>query len=278
MNATQAIHGLLSDALKSGDAHILGEALELSPATSGLLAQAPDRVHLLPAADASLIGVAIGLAMSGARPVLELSGPDALWGILQQLGQEASLLSGEFSGALVIRVPLAPGETAPVSALAALPGVTLATPSSAAETAGVLAAALKARGAVVILEPRERLREGIAAVPEIRLDQAQVARAGSHATVLAWGRGVAAALSAAETLSEDGIEAEVIDLRCIAPLDTATIAASINKTGRPVLAGCPESVLSAAVRAAFLRLESPPEVASAEAADITRAVRASVSY
>jgi pyruvate/2-oxoglutarate/acetoin dehydrogenase E1 component len=94
VNATQAIHGLLSDALKSGDVHLLGEALELSPATRGLLAVAPKQVHLLPAADATLIGLAVGLAMSGSRAVIELSGPAALWGILQQLGQEATLLSG----------------------------------------------------------------------------------------------------------------------------------------------------------------------------------------
>ncbi|MFT5685067.1 MAG: pyruvate/2-oxoglutarate/acetoin dehydrogenase E1 component [Myxococcota bacterium] len=278
MNATQAIHGLLSAALKSGNAHILGEALELSPATSGLLALSPDQVHLLPAADATLIGIAVGLAMSGARPVIELAGPDAVWGILQQLGQEAALLTGEFAGSVIIRVPLAPGESAPVAALAALPGVTLAAPSSGAQAAGILAAALKGRGTVVILEAREQLREGVAAVPDVRLGEAEVVRAGEHVSVLAWGRGVAAALSAAETLSDEGIEAEVIDLRTINPLDTATIAASVNKTGRPVLAGCPESVLSAAVRAAFLRLESPPEIASADEAEIIRAVRASVSY
>ncbi len=278
MNASQAIHGLLSDALKSGDAHILGEALELSPATSGLLSQAPDRVHLLPAADATLIGIAVGLAMSGARPVIELAGPEALWGILQQLGQEAAMLSGEFAAPLVIRVPLAPGEVAPIAALIALPGVTVAVPAAAARLPGVLAAALRARGPVVILESRALLREGIAAASDVTLGRAVVVRAGSHATVLAWGGGVAAALSAAEALSDEGVSAEVIDLATLSPLDTDTIAASIHKTGRPVLVDCPEPVLSAAVRAAFLRLESPPETCSADASEIIHAVRASVSY
>jgi pyruvate/2-oxoglutarate/acetoin dehydrogenase E1 component len=80
LNAYQAIHGLLSRALPDRNIHILGEALELSPDTQGLMAQDPTRVHLLPAADASLVGIGIGLALSGARPIISLSGPDALWG------------------------------------------------------------------------------------------------------------------------------------------------------------------------------------------------------
>ena len=278
MNATQAIHGLLSDAVTAGDAHILGEALELSPATRGLLAAAPERVHLMPAADATLIGVAIGLAMSGQRSVIELSGPDALWGILQQLGQEAALLTGEFAAGVVIRVPIAPGESAPIEAIAALPGVVLASPSSAAESVGLLAAALKHRGPVVILEPRELLREGIDAAPDLHLGEAAVVRSGAHATVLAWGRGVAAALSAADALADEGISAEVIDIRTINPLDTETIASSVHKTGRPVLAGCPTTVLTEAVRSAFLRLESPPVAAAADAEAIAACIRQSVTY
>lgn len=278
MNATQAIHGLLSDALKTGDVHLLGEALELSPATRGLLAVAPKQVHLLPAADATLIGLAVGLAMSGARPVIELSGPDALWGILQQLGQEASLLSGEFSAPLIIRVPVAPGEDVPVDAIAALNGVTLACPSSAAQAAGVLSAALSGRETVVILEPRELLLEGLEEPDAVTLGRAAVICEGTHATVLAVGRGVRAAQAAAADLASEGISVEVIDLCTIAPLDTETIAASVYKTGRPVLAGCPDSVLTATVHAGFLRLESPPTSVEADESAIIGAVRASVSY
>lgn len=278
MNAIQAIHGLLSDALQSGDVHLLGEALELSPATCGLLALAPQQVHLLPAADATLIGLAVGLAMSGQRPVIELSGPDALWGILQQLGQESALLTDEFSAPLIIRVPVAPGEDVPLDAIAALSAVTLACPSSAAQAVGVLSAALSSRETVVILEPRELLLEGIDTADAVTFGRASLVREGTHATVLAVGRGVKAAEAAATALVSEGIAVEVIDLCTITPLDTAAIAASINKTGRPVLAGCPGSVLTATVRAAFLRLESPPTSVEADESAIIGAVRASVSY
>ena len=277
MNATQAIHGLLSEALQSGDVHLLGEALELSPATRGLIAVAPQQVHLLPAADATLIGLAVGLAMSGRRPVIELSGPDALWGVLQQLGQEASLLAGEFSAPLIIRVPVAPGEDVPLDAIAALSGVTLACPSSAAQIAGVLSAALSGRKTVVIIEPRELLREGIDAGTE-QSGHAAVVREGTHATVVAIGQGVRSAQAAARVLDREGISVEVIALCSINPLDTEIIAASVHKTGRPVLAGCPASVLTATVRAAFLRLESPPTSVEADESAIIGAVRASVSY
>ena len=278
MNATQAIHGLLSDAVSSGEAHILGEALEMSPTTAGLLAVAPQRVHLLPAADATLLGIAVGLSMSGSRVVVELSGPDALWGILQQLGQEAGALSGEFSASIVIRVPVAPGESVPLSALTALDGITVATPATAADAPAVLAAALKSRGPVVILEPRELLREGIDGVAPLRLGEAAVVRSGEHATVLAWGRGVAVAQAAAAAVANEGIETEVIDLRTLKPLDVRTIAASVNKTGRPIVVGCPESVLNAAVTGAFLRLESPPATAEADEAAIINAIRTSVHF
>ena len=277
MNATQAIHGLLSDALQSGDVHLLGEALELSPATRGLLAVAPQQVHLLPAADATLIGLAIGLAMSGQRAVIELAGPDALWGILQQLGQEAALLTGEFSAPLIIRVPVAPGEDIPLDAVAAFPDITLACPSSADQIAGALSSALSSRSTVVIIEPRELLLEGIAA-DTISPPRAAVVREGTHATVVTVGRGVQTAQAAAAALDQEGISVEVIDLCTLQPLDTELIAASVYKTGRPVLVGCPTSTLTATVRAAFLRLESPPTSVEADESAIIGAVRASVSY
>ena len=138
--------------------HLLGEALELSPATQGLIADHPDRVHLLPAADATLLGVAVGMALGGACPIVELSDAEALWGALQQLGQEGRLLcGGEFSASMVVRVPIGPAGFDPTRLLGSVPGLTVVCASSATEAAQLLAEAAKHSGPVVLLEPREVL-------------------------------------------------------------------------------------------------------------------------
>jgi len=281
VNAYQAIHGLLSRALADRNVHVLGEALELSPATRGLMAQSPDRVHLLPAADASLVGVGVGLALSGARPVISLSGPDALWGVLQQLGQEAAPLRGvgEFTAPIVLRVPVAPGEVPPVASLCAMQGVIVASPSTPEDAVSMVQAALDADRPVVLLEPRSVLGARMTGEPAQRaLTEAQIVQPGTDATILAWGEAVRVAREAAAALEGDGISAEVVDLRAILPLDTETISESVSRTGRPIVVGGPENVLLSAVRAAFLRLESPPAHAATSAAALTEAVRRAVDY
>lgn len=292
MNASQAIHGLLSRALTqaspSQPVHVLGEALELSPATQGLLALAPARVHLLPAADASLVGLGVGLALSGARPVIELSGPDALWGILQQLGQEAAPLraaGGEFSAPLVIRVPFAPNEALPLDLLAGLSGITVACAADADDLVAMLQAALLSPNPVVLLESRALLGAPVhdshpsASEAPRPLHQARLLREGTDATVLSWGPAAAvAARAAADALANDGISTEILDLRCLSPLDEDAVGQSVRKTGRPLLVGCPERTLFAAVRAAFLRLESPPAAVPDDAPALTEAIRRAVHY
>lgn len=281
MNAYQAIHGLLSRALSDRNVHILGEALELSPATRGLLAQAPSRVHLLPAADASLVGVGVGLALSGARPVISLSGPEALWGTLQQLGQEAAPLrdAGEFTAPLVLRVPLAPGESAPAALLSALDGVIVASPATPEDAVSMVQAALDADRPVVLLEPREVLGARMTGEPAQRpLTEARIVQHGEHASVLAWGAGVRAAREAAAALESEDISVEVVDLRTISPLDVETVGESVSRTGRPIVAGGADHVLLSAVRAAFLRLESPPALGGQGAESLTEAIRRAVHY
>lgn len=281
MNAYQAINSLLSHALREQNVHVLGEALELDPATQGLIAQAPQRVHLLPAADASLVGVGIGLALSGARPVITLSGPDALWGAIQQLGQEAAPLRtvGEFAAPVVLRVPVAPGEAISMGLLERLEGIVVASPSTPGDAVSMLRAALASDRPVVLLEPREVLSQQMVDTAQpTPLVAAHVVRPGAHASVLAWGAGVASAISAAEALDAEGISVEVIDLRTINPLDRSTIAESVSRTGRPIVAGAPEGVLLSVVQSAFLRLESPPTLANGGVAALTQAIRSMVHY
>jgi pyruvate/2-oxoglutarate/acetoin dehydrogenase E1 component len=276
---SDTIRGTLRRALaEDPSVHLLGEAVELSRATRGLMALFADRVHLLPAADGALIGTAVGMALTGARPVVELAGGPALWGSLQQLGQEAASLSGgEFQAPVVVRVPLAPGESAPLDLLTAIPGLTLAAAASAAGAAELLSAAMQARGPVVILEPAEAMADRSAATAA-ELGQAVQLATGSHISLLAFGAGVGAALTAAEQLSQDGISADIIDLRYLSPLDVDTIAASVRKTGRAVVVGASERVLTQAILAAFLRLESPPATVGADPDVIVQVAHQSINY
>ena len=282
MNGAWSLHEALSQAFETdARVHLLGEALELSPVTQGLMAIAPERAHLLPAADATLVGLAIGMALGGARPVVELADAAALWAALPQLGGEIGALAAatEFPLSLVLRLPLAP--RAPDLDLLDLlpPRIAIAAIGRAGEAGPTLRAALAHGGPVVLIEPLEVLA-GTEQVTEeaLPLGRARLLREGSQATVLAFGAGVPAALDAADILAHTGIEVEVIDLRTIRPLDEALIGARCRLTGRILTAGAPPSVMAAAARLAFLRLEAPPVAVGADAAAIAAAVRASLSY
>lgn len=279
MTGQLALGQALATALAQDErVRVLGEALELSPTTAGLRAKVADRVHLLPASDAGLVGVAVGMALGGGRPVVELAGPEALWGALQQLGQEAATVGGELSAPVVVRVPMGPGSSDPSALLTSIPGLTVAAVGVAADGAAMLQAALQSAGPVVILEPASVLQHPVEACEALPLGRARVARVGAHVSALAWGEGVGEALAAAELLAGDGIALEVIDLRTLSPLDTATIGASVAKTGRVLLVGAARGALISAVRAAFLRLEAPPAEVAPVASTIAAAARAALAY
>jgi pyruvate/2-oxoglutarate/acetoin dehydrogenase E1 component len=256
---------------------VLGEALELSPVTSGLVAAFPGRVHLLPAADASLVGVAVGLAMAGKRPVVELAESASVWGVLQQVGQEAASLKdrGEFRAPIVVRVPLAPGGWDPTALVESVPGLAIGVAGTAGDAAHLLASALEASDPVVLFEPRVVLADR-GETADAGFGKARVLREGEHATVLALGDGVAAAMRAAEAVAGEGISVEVIDLRWVRPLDVGAISDSVGRTGRAIVAGASPAALALSVQEAFLRLESPPALASND--DLAGVIRSSVSY
>ena len=283
MNGAQAIHSVLSEGLANNPRlHVVGEALELSQATAGLQALVPDRVHTLPSADATLVGVSLGLALAGNVVVVELADTAGVWGALQQLAQEAGSLvhATEFRPTLVVRVPWTPGRPDPSALLHGLPGLRLAAAGQSSDAAELLAAALASPGITVILDPAQAsAAHGAELASQARpLGTAAHLRAGSHVTALAWGPGVAAALTAAEHLANEGIELDVVDLRSLAPLDVDLVGERVRATGRPLLVGAPRSVLADVVDQAFLRLESPPAVTAADAAAVVTAARASVNF
>ena len=277
MNGTDTIAATLSQLMATDSAvHVLGEALPLSGAAAPLLAAHPDRCYLLPAADATLLGLGLGLAIAGAKPVVELSGPDALWGALQQIGQEGLALRGEFGGTLVVRVPLGPEERPPLEVLSGLEHVTIVSPASPADAGALLTAAIRHTGITVMLEPLLVLAEEGGLPGDATGAKASTVQTGEHVTIAAWGGGVEAALSAARTLGAEGIRAEVVDLRYLSPLDTQTLAASVHKTGRLVIVDGSAAMLRKATESSFLRLESPPALAGHD--QIITLARAAVQF
>lgn len=278
MTGAQATRAVLSAALSGGaPVRVLGEAIELSAATRGLVADYPERVHLLPAADATLVGLAVGMALGGDQPVVELAGPGSLPAAFAQLTQEAAGVSGEFRASVVVRVPVPPGVDAGLGPLLAARGLQVVVASSPAEAGQLLEGALAASGPVVVVEPLAALAAGPDRLEALPLGTARVLREGDHATLLAIGDGVPAALAAADALAAEGVSVCVVDLRSLSPLDATVISARVQHTGRPVLVGVPSAVLPDVVEAAFLRLESPP-VRVAAGGDVPAAVRRSLDY
>ncbi|MCB9796983.1 MAG: alpha-ketoacid dehydrogenase subunit beta [Alphaproteobacteria bacterium] len=282
---------------------VLGEAVGrlggVFGATTGLLeAFGEDRVIDLPISQAGAIGLAVGMALGGRRPVVELTGP--VHGGFGQLAGElagvAARTGGEFTAPVVLRVPYGQlgEETLPpdglvAGLLAVVPGLTVLCPSTPGDAHALLGQALRARGPAVVLEPRAGYgRVGPLSDTPARAGQALVRREGAHVTVLAFGGGVHAALEAAAGVAEQGVQAEVLDLRSLAPLDLAAIAASVKRTGRVLvvdelgeagqLSAAAERLLREATEAAFLYLESPPRAVSADAARIAAAIVDSVSF
>lgn len=289
MIGSQAVHDTLRCALdgslpETGGApvHLLGEAVELSPATRGLTAVHPSRVHLLPASDAGLVGVGIGLALSGGVAVVELAEAAALWGALPQLAEAVALSSAECPVRLVVRVPCGPDAAAlaPEALLRGLPGLAIGAPSTPEECGTMLRAALGHPGPTVLLESRPVLAGGQGQAPEpLGVGQARWLRQGEHATVLAWADAVQPALQAAADLAQQGVSVDVLDLRWLAPLDAAAIGQRVRHTGRVVVAGPAGAAVQAAVEHAFLRLEAPPVLVDApEPAAIVAAVLDTLDY
>lgn len=229
----------------------------------------PRRVVDFPCSGPGLAGAAVGAAHFGLRPVVEMPAG--------HLPAALSLLAAHSVGSddpapVVLRVPCGPGpdaewDPADLGALARRAGLTVVAPATAAAAKGMLAAAIRAGGPVAFLEPVSLY--GGAAVPlppgdyEVPAGRARVARAGDGVTVAAWGAGVGAALEAAEEAAAQGVSVEVIDLQTLAPLDAAAVLASVERTGRLVVAddalsgGVGADVVALVAQDGFWHLDAP---------------------
>jgi 2-oxoisovalerate dehydrogenase E1 component beta subunit len=220
-------------------------------ATDGLLqAYGEQRVLDTPLAESSIAGVSIGLAAQGFRPVAEVQFAGFAYTCIDQLLNHASRLRartrGRLSCPMVLRAPAGGGIKAvehhsesPEAMFAHIPGLKVAMPSSPARAYGLLLSAIRDPDPVVFLEPTRLYRSAREDVIDdgvgLPLDRCIVLRRGSSVTIVSWGAMIKEVLEAAEQLATENVGAEVIDVATLKPLDSATILASVARTGRLVI-------------------------------------------
>ena len=208
------------------------------------------RVVDTPLAESGIVGTAIGAAMNGLLPVAEIQFADFIHPAMNQIMNEAAKIryrsNGDFGCPLVIRAPYGGGirgalyHSQSVEALFAhIPGLKVVVPGTPYDAKGLLKAAIRDPDPVLFFEHKRTYRLFRQEVPEgdytVPLGQARIAREGRALTIIAYGLMLHYALEAATIVAEDGIDAEVIDLRTLAPLDTATILASVEKTSKALI-------------------------------------------
>jgi 2-oxoisovalerate dehydrogenase E1 component len=218
--------------------------------TRGLHARWPGRLLDTPISETAVMGLAVGGAMAGMTPLVELMYLDFLGVCFDQILNQAAKLrfmtGGKARMGLVIRTQFGGGRSSGSqhsqsleALLAHVPGLTVVMPSTPADTYGLLRAAIRDPNPVVFIENRQQYGMKGPKPPAdylLPLGKAKVVRAGTDLTIVSVSRMVHEALAAAEALAPRGISAEVIDLRTVAPLDKETILASLAKTNRLLIA------------------------------------------
>ncbi len=209
-----------------------------------------ERVRDTPLSEAMIGGLPIGLAAMGFRPVAEIQFMGFIYPVIDQLVNHASRLRtrtrGRLSCPLVVRAPYGGGIHAPEhhsesmeAMFAHIPGIRVVIPSSPAKAYGLLLAAIRDPDPVVFLEPKRIYRARRESVSDdgvaLPLDRAFVLREGADITLISWGAMLTETLAAADALREDGLEAEVVDVATLKPLDAETILGSVARTGRCVI-------------------------------------------
>ncbi|SEV80434.1 alpha-ketoacid dehydrogenase subunit beta [Natrinema salifodinae] len=256
MNATiiDAINDALHEEMRNDDRTLVfgqdvAESGGVFRATDGLLEEfGSDRVLDTPLSEIAIVGGAVGLATHGFRPIAEIQFSGFLPPAFDQLVTNASRIRwrtrGELTAPMVVRTPYGAGVRAlehHSESLEAIyghvPGLKVAIPSTPHDAKGMLISAIRDPDPVLFMEPkhvyrslREEVPEGTYTEP---LGQAAVRQEGEDVTVISWGAMMHKTLEAVDNL--DDVDAEVIDLRTISPLDRATITESVRKTGRCVV-------------------------------------------
>ncbi|MFW6258123.1 MAG: alpha-ketoacid dehydrogenase subunit beta [Halochromatium sp.] len=286
LTMAQALNQALREAMDEDDAVlVLGEDVGVDGGvfrvTEGLLDRfGAERAIDTPLAESAIVGVSIGMAAHGLRPVCEIQFSGFSYLAMQQLEAHAARLRwrsrGRFSASLVLRMPYGGG----VRALehhseskeiyyTHTPGLKVVAPSGPRNARALLRAAIRDPDPVVFLEPKRIYRAFREEVPDdddepMALGESQTVRDGDDLTLISWGAMLQPTLKAAEQLAEEGTEAEVIDLLTLSPLDDTRLSASARRTGRVVIVheahrsyGPGAELVARLVEKAFWYLEAP---------------------
>jgi len=251
MNNVEAVRATLYDALKNDPRTLLmgedvGARGNVFLITKGFLEEfGPQRVLDTPLAEASIVGIAVGMAMEGLRPIAEIQFADFIYPAFNQIVGEAAKTryrsNGDYTCPLVIRTPYGGGVRGALShsvSIEALfyhvPGLKILAPSFPADIKGLLTAAIEDPDPVLFLEHKKTYRLVKGEVPTGRyvlpIGKADIKHPGDQLSVVSYGLNLHQALEAARQLEAEGLSVEVIDLRSIRPMDKQTILASVRKT------------------------------------------------
>lgn len=236
------------------------------------------RVIDTPLAESSIIGAAIGLAMSGYRPVVEIQFDGFVYVAFDQIVSQLAKMHARSSGSLrmpvTVRIPYGGGigavehhSESPEAYFAHTAGLRVVSPSNPVDAYWMIQQAIACDDPVIFLEPKRRYWDKAELDPSVSglpLFEARVARDGGDATLVTYGPLVRTCMEAAAAAEADGISIEVVDLRSISPLDFDTVVTSVNKTGRcivvheaPVFAGVGAEVAARVTQRCFYRMQAP---------------------
>lgn len=250
--------------------------------TEGLQARyGPERVVDAPIAESGIVGMAIGMAIAGLRPVPEIQFMGFLYPAIDQivnhLGRMRNRSRGRFTCPLVIRVPYGGGIHPPEhhsesteAMLVHTPGIQVVVPATPYDAKGLLLSAIRSPEPVIFLEPKRVYRAVRQEVPDaaytVPIGTARVVREGSDVTLIAWGSMLHVVLQALPILEAEGISPDIVDLRTLSPMDVPSLIASVEKTGRCVVvheahrtAGLGAEIIAQINEHALLSLEAPVE-------------------
>jgi pyruvate dehydrogenase E1 component beta subunit len=287
LTLVQAVRDGLRDAMATDDRVLVmgedvGENGGVFRATEGLLDEfGEDRVIDTPLSEAGIAGSAVGMAAYGLRPVTEMQFLGFIYPAFDQIVSHAARLRtrsrGRFTCPLVVRAPYGGGIRAPEhhsesteAFFSHMPGLKVVIPSTPYDTKGLLISAIRSEDPVVFLEPKliyRSFREEVPDEPyEVPIGEAAVRREGSDVSVFTYGAMTRPTLEAAEELAEEGVDAEVVDLRTVSPIDEEAIVESFKKTGRaavvheaPKSGGLGAEITSTIQEKALMYQEAPVE-------------------
>jgi 2-oxoisovalerate dehydrogenase E1 component beta subunit len=287
LTLVQAItDGMRTMLRESDEVLILGEDVGKNGgvfrATDGLQTEfGEDRVMDTPLSEAGFVGAAIGMAVNGFRPVVEIQFLGFIYPAYEQIMTHASRLRsrtmGHYTVPMVIRAPYGAGVRAPEihsdsteALFTHMPGIKVVCPASPYDAKGLLIAAIEDPDPVLFLEPMRCYRSMREEVPEekykVEIGKAKKIKDGNQVTVVTWGAMVSVVLQAVKEIEQNGISCDVIDLRTLYPIDKDMIAESVQKTGRTVIvheahatSGVGNDVLAIINDTSFLYQKAPVE-------------------